>query len=83
MSLTAGKYTCSVDLNKEEDKKKLWALLTDADVVLQAYRRRSVERRGFGLNDLLAMANKRGKGIVYMDLTCYVSHWCARAAYSP
>ena len=71
MSLTAGKYTVGVDLTTKEGKEKLWALLEGADVVLQAFRRRSLERKGFGLNDVLAMANKRGKGIVYMDLTCY------------
>lgn len=71
MSLTAGKYTCSIDLDKDEDRKKLWALLEDADVVLQAYRRRALERRGFGLNDVLAMANRRGKGIIYYDMSCY------------
>ncbi|KAK4540708.1 hypothetical protein LTR36_008923 [Oleoguttula mirabilis] len=71
MSLTAGKYTCPLDLNKEEDRQRLHKLLEDADVVVQAFRRRSLERKGFGLEDLLDMANKRGKGVVYLDLTCY------------
>ena len=71
MSLTAGKYTCSLDLNNDEDKKRLHTLLEDADVVIQAFRRRSLERKGFGLEDLLEMANKRGKGVVYLDLSCY------------
>lgn len=71
MTLTAGKYTCGLDLTIEAEKQKLWDLLQDADVVVQAFRRRSLERKGFGLNEVLAMANKRGKGIVYLDLTCY------------
>jgi hypothetical protein len=71
MSLTAGKYTCPLDLNKAEDRKSLHALMEGADVVIQAFRRRSLERKGFGLEDLLEMANKRGKGIVYLDLSCY------------
>lgn len=71
MTLTAGKYTCPLDLNKEEDRQRLHKLLEGADVILQAFRRRSLERKGFGLEAMLEMANKRGKGIVYLDLTCY------------
>ncbi|KAK5123465.1 hypothetical protein LTR85_002503 [Meristemomyces frigidus] len=71
MTLTAGKYTCPLDLNREEDRLRLHKLIEGADVVVQAFRRRSLERKGFGLEDILQMANKRGKGVVYLDLTCY------------
>jgi hypothetical protein len=71
MSLTAGKWTCPLDLTKEEDRQRLHTLLEDADVVIQAFRRRSLERKGFGLDDVLDMARKRNKGIVYLDLSCY------------
>lgn len=40
-------------------------------MVIQAFRRRSIERKGFGLAEVLEMAQKRNKGIVYLDLTCY------------
>ncbi|KAL3961178.1 hypothetical protein ACCO45_002701 [Purpureocillium lilacinum] len=62
LTLTAGKRTFSLDLNVEDDKKKLRTLIEDVDVIIQAYRYRSLERRGFGLNEVLEMANKRGKG---------------------
>ena len=71
MSLTAGKWTCPLDLTKEEDRQRLHTLLEGADVVVQAFRRRSLERKGFGLDEVLEMARKRNKGIVYLDLTCY------------
>lgn len=71
MTLTASKWTCAADLTKEEGRAKLHALLKDADVVIQAFRRRSLERKGFGLDAVLDMARKRNKGLVYLDLTCY------------
>ena len=45
--------------------------MEDADVVVQAFRRRSLERKGFGLEHLLEVAKQRNKGIVYLDLSCY------------
>jgi len=69
--LTAGKRTCALDLNNASDKEKVKALIENADVVIQAFRLRSLERKGFGLSDVVDMANKRGKGVVYVDLNCY------------
>ena len=40
-------------------------------MIINGFRRRSLERKGFGLNDLLEMANKRNKGIIYIDENCY------------
>ncbi|KAK5989633.1 Acetyl-coenzyme A transferase nodX-like protein [Cladobotryum mycophilum] len=71
VSLTAGKRTFSLDLNSEKDAKRLHSLIEDADVIIQAFRLRSLERKGFGLENIVEMANKRGKGIVYVDLNCY------------
>ncbi|KAL5610598.1 hypothetical protein FOBRF1_006715 [Fusarium oxysporum] len=71
VSLTAGKRTYSLDLTVESDRQKLHGLIGDADVIIQAFRLRSLERKGFGLDDVLKMAEKRGKGIVYVDLNCY------------
>lgn len=70
-SLMAGKTAIKLDLNEEADRMRLWELIEEADVFLQAYRLRSLKRRGFGLNALLAMAEKRGRGIVYIDENCY------------
>ncbi|KAG5758325.1 hypothetical protein H9Q72_013533 [Fusarium xylarioides] len=71
VSLTAGKRTYSLDLRIELDRQKLHELIGDADVIIQAFRLCSLERKGFGLDDVLKMAEKRGKGIVYVDLNCY------------
>ena len=46
-------------------------LVSTADVILQGYRLRSLERHGFGLQHCLDLANRRGKGIIYLDENCY------------
>jgi hypothetical protein len=70
-SLMAGKTTIDLDLEDPADHAKLLVLFEQADVILQGYRLGSFERRGFGLNAALEIANKRGKGIVYVDENCY------------
>lgn len=70
-SLMAGKTTIDLDLENPADHAKLLKLFEEADVILQGYRLRSLERRGFGLNAALEMANKRGRGIIYVDENCY------------
>ena len=70
-SLMAGKTTVDLDLNDPADHAKLTQLFEQADVILQGYRLRSLERRGFGLKQCLEMAKKRGKGIIYVDENCY------------
>ena len=62
-----GKRECSLDLDLEFDRKQLWALLEEADVVVQGYRKGALERKGFGRTALLEMATRRGKGIIYID----------------
>lgn len=71
LTLTVGKHTCGLNLNNRDDYQRLTSLMQEADVVIQAFRLRSLERRGFGLEHALEMANNRGKGIVYVDLDCY------------
>jgi crotonobetainyl-CoA:carnitine CoA-transferase CaiB-like acyl-CoA transferase len=58
VSLTAGKRTYSLDLTVESDRQKLHGLIGDADVIIQAFRLRSLERKGFGLDDVLKMAER-------------------------
>lgn len=70
-SLMAGKTTVDLDLNNPADHGRLMQLFEQADVIIQGYRLRSLERRGFGLQAALEMANKRGRGIVYVDENCY------------
>lgn len=70
-SLMAGKTTIDLDLEDPADHEKLKSLFEEADVILQGYRLGSLDRRGFGLKAALRMANKRGKGIIYVDENCY------------
>ncbi|PYI14300.1 alpha methylacyl-CoA racemase [Aspergillus violaceofuscus CBS 115571] len=70
-TLNTGKRTIDLDLTKEEDKARLRELIEDADVFVQGFRPKVIERKGFGVNDLLEMAGKRGKGIVYVEENCY------------
>jgi len=69
--LTAGKKVYSLDLNNKDDKARLQELVNEADVIIQAFRLGSIDRRGFGLEKIVEMAKKRGKGVVYVDLNCY------------
>lgn len=75
-SLMAGKTTIDLDLNDPADRVRLTELFEQADVILQGYRLRSFERRGFGLNAALEIAKKRGRGIVYVDENCYGPDGC-------
>ncbi|KAL6918703.1 hypothetical protein FSST1_002729 [Fusarium sambucinum] len=70
-ALMAGKTTIDLDLEDPADHAKLMELFGQADVILQGYRLRSFERRVFGLKAALDLANKRGKGIIYVDENCY------------
>ncbi|KAF5711918.1 transferase family III [Fusarium mundagurra] len=70
-ALMAGKTTIDLDLEDPADHKKLMQLFEQADVILQGYRLGSLARRGFGLEAALELANKRGKGVVYVDENCY------------
>ncbi|KLO99491.1 probable acyl-CoA transferases/carnitine dehydratase [Fusarium fujikuroi] len=70
-SLMAGKTTIDLDLEDPADHQRLIQLFEQADVILQGYRLGSLARRGFGLEAALELANKRGKGIVYVDENCY------------
>lgn len=46
-------------------------LVGDTDVFIQGYRPGVIARKGLSLHDLLDMAGKRGKGIVYVEENCY------------
>ncbi|KAK0611739.1 CoA-transferase family III domain-containing protein [Immersiella caudata] len=71
LTLTAGKRTIALDLNNPEDKSYLLSLLEEADVFLQGFRPGSLTKHGLGIEDLLCIAAKRGKGIVYVGESCY------------
>ncbi|KAF9696201.1 hypothetical protein EKO04_006284 [Ascochyta lentis] len=71
LTLNAGKRTSTVDLRNSSDRQKLHALLADADVFIQGFRLGKMKKYGLGVEELLEMAGKRGKGIVYVSENCY------------
>lgn len=71
LTLNAGKRTSTVDLRNTSDREHLHALIADADVFIQGFRLGKMKKFGLGLEELLEMAGKRGKGIVYVSENCY------------
>ena len=60
-----------IDLSQDEDLKHLIDLVKEADVFVQGYRPGVIARKGLGLDNLLEIAGKRGKGIIYVEENCY------------
>jgi hypothetical protein len=71
VTLQAGKRVASLDLRNAEDRDEVQRLLDDADVLVQGFRLKALERKGFGLEDMVELARKRNKGMVYVDINCY------------
>ncbi|KAL4740595.1 CoA-transferase family III [Aspergillus similis] len=69
--LNAGKRTIDLDITKPEDMARLHELLADVDIFIQGFRMESLKRKGLGLHDLLELAAKRNKGIIYVDENAY------------
>jgi crotonobetainyl-CoA:carnitine CoA-transferase CaiB-like acyl-CoA transferase len=63
--MNRGKRTCNIDLREEQDIFK--DLLTRADILIQNYRPHSLEKRGFGPEQIAHMR----PGIIYGDLSAY------------
>ncbi|OLN97832.1 Succinyl-CoA-L-malate CoA-transferase beta subunit [Colletotrichum chlorophyti] len=81
--LNWGKWSCHLDLNKEEDKEKLRALIREADVVVDGYRPGVMKKHGFGQQDILNMVKSRDRGIIHVKENCYGWHgpWQHRAGW--
>ena len=62
-----GKLSTALDLNDADDVSRLRALAADADVFAQGYRAGTLERRGFGAEELAALR----PGIIYVTVNCY------------
>ncbi|KAL4807208.1 CoA-transferase family III [Aspergillus unguis] len=71
LTLNAGVRTIDLDLTQDEDIARLKEIVQDADIFIQGFRPGSLERKGFGLNQLLETASKRGKGIIYVEENAY------------
>lgn len=72
--LNWGKWNCSLDLRKEEDKERLRKLIIEADVVIDGYRPGVFEKYGFGLDDILSLCEGRQQGVIVLRENCYVRH---------
>ncbi|KAJ5871103.1 uncharacterized protein N7529_003456 [Penicillium soppii] len=71
LTLNAGVRTIDLDLTDVDDVARLKELCQDVDIFIQGFRPGSLERKGFGLNQLLEIASKRGKGVVYVEENAY------------
>lgn len=83
VDLSWGKWNCSIDLNNLDDRQKLKALIKDADVVVQGYRPGSLDKYGFGEEDILKMCETRERGIIYVRENSYGWHgpWQGRSGW--
>ncbi|KAJ5721573.1 uncharacterized protein N7483_009507 [Penicillium malachiteum] len=83
IDLNWGKWSCSVDLKTDTGKQALRDLIWEADVVVQGYRPHSLEKYGFGPQDILRMTKDREGGIVVLRENCYgwYGPWSDRAGW--
>jgi crotonobetainyl-CoA:carnitine CoA-transferase CaiB-like acyl-CoA transferase len=65
--VNVGMRSAWLDLRQQKDKDSLFALVKDADVFIEGFRGRSIERLGFGVEEIA----KRRPGIVYMSIRAY------------
>lgn len=78
-----GKHATDIDLKTPEGRATFEKLLEDVDVVVDGYRPGAFEKLGYGPKKLAEMAEKRGKGIVYVNENCfgYEGEWANRAGW--
>jgi crotonobetainyl-CoA:carnitine CoA-transferase CaiB-like acyl-CoA transferase len=62
-----GKRSAHLDLDTPEGRGRLGELVADCDVFTQGYRSGALERRGFGLDDVVAIR----PGAIYVTINCY------------
>jgi crotonobetainyl-CoA:carnitine CoA-transferase CaiB-like acyl-CoA transferase len=74
-----GKRSAFLDLDVAPARERLRALVRGCDVFTQGYRSGSLERRGFGVEELAALR----PGIVYVTVNCYgdVGPWRERPGW--
>ncbi|RMJ24027.1 CAIB BAIF family enzyme [Aspergillus sp. HF37] len=78
-----GKRVADLDLKTDQGREHFSSLLADADVLIDGYRPGVLDRLGFGLDMLTELAKQRGKGIVYVDETCFghQGEWAGRPGW--
>jgi len=78
-----GKHTCDLDLKSPSGRRTFEQLLRTTDVVLDGYRPGSLERLGYGPQQLVELVKGRGKGIVYVAEDCFgpEGEWAGRPGW--
>lgn len=78
-----GKHAADLDLKTETGRQEFEKLLADVDVIVDGYRPGALEKLGYGPQAMAALAEKRGKGIVYVNENCfgYEGEWAGRAGW--
>nr|WP_295768430.1 CoA transferase [Rhodoferax sp.] len=74
-----GKLSCHLDLQVEDDRRAMDALIADADVFVQGYRPGGLEALGYGAQALAAQR----PGIIVVSLTAYGTQgpWAQRRGF--
>jgi crotonobetainyl-CoA:carnitine CoA-transferase CaiB-like acyl-CoA transferase len=83
VDVNIGKHCVNLDLRSQEGRTAFEKLLADADVVLDGYRPGSLERLGYGPQQVVELTKARGKGIVYVAENCFghVGPWANRPGW--
>lgn len=78
-----GKHTCDLDLKTPAGRKAFEELLQTVDVILDGYRPGSLERLGYGPEQIVQLLKGCGKGIVYVGEDCfgYKGEWAGRPGW--
>jgi hypothetical protein len=83
VDVSVGKHCTDLDLKSDAGRQRLEELLQDADVVLDGYSPGALSRLGYGPEQLSDLAQRRGKGIVYVAENCFghVGPWRDRRGW--
>jgi crotonobetainyl-CoA:carnitine CoA-transferase CaiB-like acyl-CoA transferase len=78
-----GKHAAELNLKTPEGRKIFEELLADADVILDGYRPGALEKLGYGPKAIAELAQRRGKGFVYVNENCfgYEGEWANRPGW--
>jgi crotonobetainyl-CoA:carnitine CoA-transferase CaiB-like acyl-CoA transferase len=78
-----GKRTTDLDLKDSHDRAIFETLLEDVDVIVDGYRPGALSKLGYGVEQLSKFAEKRGKGIIYVNENCfgYKGVWANRPGW--
>lgn len=78
-----GKHAAELDLKTDVGREQFEKLLETADVVVDGYRPGAIERLGYGPDALKVLAEKRGRGFVYVNENCfgYDGPWAGRPGW--